>query len=140
MPEHRAYEQEVHQLVVKYRLQEFVHFRGHRTDMPNVMQELDLLVTLSAGSVIAEAMAAGKPVIGTPIGSTADTIVHGVTGYLMPLHPMEAIVNKILELATDSDLNIRVGQQARKHAEETFGVKAHVQKVQSIYEKLFRTI
>ena len=64
--EHRAYKQDVHQWVTKYQIQEFVHFRGHRTDMPNVMQELNLLVTLSAGSVIAEAMAAGKPVIGTP--------------------------------------------------------------------------
>ena len=135
-PEHRAYEWDIRQLVVEYRLQEFVHFEGHRTDMPNVMQELDLLLTLSAGSVIAEAMAAGKPVIGTPIGSTADTIVHGVTGYVVPLHPMEAIVNKILELAADLDLNVRIGQQARKHAEEAFGVKAHVQKVQRIYDKL----
>ena len=117
-PEHRAYEQEVRQLVVKYRLQDFIHFRGYRTDMPKAMQELDLLVTLSAGSVIAEAMAAGKPVIGTPTGSTADMVVHGVTGYVFPLHPMEAIVSKILELATDLDLNIRMGQQARKHAEE----------------------
>ena len=135
-PEHRAYEWDVHQSVVKYQLQDFVHFRGHRTDMPKTIQELDLLVTLSAGSVIAEAMAAGKPVIGTPIGSTTDTVVHGVTGYVVPSHPMEAIVNKILELATDSDLNIRMGQQARKHAEKTFGIEAHVQKVQDIYGKL----
>ena len=135
-PEHRAYERDVRQLVVKYQLQDFIHFRGHRTDMPTVMQELDLLVTLSAGSVIAEAMAAGKPVIGTPIGSTADTVVHGVTGYVVPWHPIETIVNKILKLATDSDLNIRMGQQARKHADEAFGLKAHVQKVQNIYGKL----
>lgn len=135
-PEHRAYEQEVRQCVLKYQLQKFVYSRGHRTDMPNVMQELDLLVTLSAGSVIAEAMAAGKPVIGTPIGSTADTIVHGVTGYVVPLHPMEAIVNKILEFAANSNLNIRLGQQARKHAEGTLDIKAHVQKVQNIYEQL----
>ncbi len=134
-PEHRAYEQEVRQWVLKYQLQKFVHFRGHRTDMPNVMQELDLLVTLSAGSVIAEAMAAGKPVIGTPVGSTADMIVHDVTGYVIPLHPMQAIVDKILAFATDSGLNIRIGQHARKHAEETFGIKAHVEKVQGIYLK-----
>ena len=80
--EHRAYEQEVRQLVAKHQLQEIVHFAGHRTDMPKAMLALDLLVTLSAGSVIAEAMAAGKPVIGTPIGSTTDMIVHGVTGYM----------------------------------------------------------
>ena len=137
-PEHRTYEQEVRQLVTEYGLQERIHFAGHRMDMPAAMQELDLLVTLSAGSVIPEAMATGKPVIGTPIGSTAEMIVHGVTGYVVPLHPIEAIVNKILAFATDPDLNIRIGQHARKHAEETFGIKAHVQKVQGIYEELLK--
>lgn len=135
-PEHRAYEQEVRQLVAKHQLQEIVHFAGHRTDMPKAMLALDLLVTLSAGSVIAEAMAAGKPVIGTPIGSTADMIVHGVTGYVMPLEPIDEIANQIIELVDVPTRGLSMGQQARKYAEETFGVEAHVQKVQDIYEKL----
>ncbi len=135
-PEHRAYAQDVRQLVVKHQLQAVVHFAGHRTDMPNAMQELDLLVTLSAGSVIAEAMAAGKPVIGTPIGSTTDMIVHGITGYVIPLASIDAIVNQIIELANDPTRSLAMGQQARRHAEEAFSVEAHVQKVQDIYEKL----
>ena len=135
-PVHHTYEREVRQLVAKYQLQEIVHFTGHRTDMPKAMQELDLLVTLSAGSVIAEAMAAGKPIIGTPIGSTADMIAHGVTGYVVPLDPIEKIVDKIIELAEDPIQSMRIGQAARKHAEEAFGVEAHVQKVQNVYERL----
>lgn len=135
-PEHRAYAQDVHQLVVKHQLQAVVHFAGHRTDMPNTMQELDLLVTLSAGSVIAEAMATGKPVIGTPIGSTTDMIVHGITGYVIPLVSIDAIVNQIIELANDPTRSLAMGQQARRHAEEAFGVETHIQKVQDIYEKL----
>ncbi len=135
-PEHRVYEQEVRQLVVKHQLQEVVHFAGHCTDMPKAMQKLDLLVTLSAGSVIAEAMAAGKPVIGTPIGSTVEMIVHGVTGYVVPLDPIDGIANQIIKLAGDSPQSVRIGQAARKYAEETFSVEMHVQKVQDIYEKL----
>ena len=135
-PEHRTYEQEVRQSVAKYGLQERIHFTGHRTDMPTAMQELDLLVTLSAGSVIAEAMATGKPVIGTPIGSTAEMIVHGVTGYVVPLDPIEAIVDKIIELAEDPNQSLHMGQAARKRAEEAFNVEKHVQKVQDIYKKL----
>ncbi len=135
-PGHRTYAREVRQLVAKYQLQDIIHFTGHRTDMPRAMQELDLLVTLSAGSVIAEAMAAGKPVIGTPIGSTTDMIVHGVTGYVVPLDPMEKIVDKIIALAEDPIGSMRIGQAARKHAEEAFGIEAHVQKVQDIYERL----
>ena len=135
-PAHRTYEREIRQLVATYQLQDSIHFTGHRTDMPRTLQALDLLVTLSAGSVIAEAMAAGKPVIGTPIGSTADMIVHGVTGYVVPLDPIEKIVHKIIELAQDPIRSIRIGQAARKHAEETFGIEAYIQKVQNIYETL----
>ena len=135
-PEHRAYEQEVRQLVAKHQLQECIRFVGHRPDMPKALQELDLLVTLSAGSVIAEAMAAGKPVIGTPIGSTPDMIVHGVTGYIIPLEPIDAIANQIIELVNAPPRSLSIGQQARKHAEGAFGVEAHVQKVQRIYKKL----
>ena len=135
-PEHSTYEREVHQLVAKHQLHGIVHFTGHRTDMPKAMQELDLLVTLSAGSVIAEAMAAGKPVIGTPVGSTTEMIVHGVTGYIMPPEPTEEIANKIVELVKDPTQSIRMGQRARKYAEAAFGVETHVQKVQDIYEEL----
>ena len=138
-PEHRTYEREVRQLIAKYRLQEFIHFTSHRTDMPKAMQELDLLVTLSAGSVIAEAMAAGKPVIGTPVGSTAEMIVHGETGYVVPLDPIEDIADKIVELAKDPNRSRRMGQQGRKYAEEAFGVERHVQKIQGVYEKLLTT-
>lgn len=135
-PEHRTYEREVRQLVAKYGVQEFVHFTGHRTDMPKAMQELDLLVTLSAGSVIAEAMAAGKPVIGIPVGSAAEMIVHGETGYILPLDPIGGIADKIVELAKDPNRSVRMGQRARRYAEQAFSIEMHVQKVQKVYERL----
>ncbi len=134
--EHRTYEHEVRQLVAKYGMQAFVRFTGHCTDMPKAMQELDLLVTLSAGSVIAEAMAVGKPVIGTPVGSTTEMIVHGETGYVVPLDPIEEIADKIIELAKDPDRSGRMGQRARKYAEEAFSIEMHVQKVQEVYERV----
>ena len=134
--EHRTYEHEVRQSVAKYGLQAFIHFTGHRTDMPQAMQELDLLITLSAGSVIAEAMAAGKPVIGTPVGSTTEMIVHGETGYVVPLDPIDGIADKIVELAKDPNRSKRMGQCARKYAEEAFGVERHVRMVEDIYKKL----
>ena len=162
-PEHRTYERKVRQVVAKYGLQALVHFTGHRADMPKAMQELDLLVTLSAGSVIAEAMAAGKPVIGTPVGSTAEMIVHGETGYvvdlqpewrspslpemivhgktgyIVPLDPIEGIADKIVELATDRNRSVRMGQRARKYAEEAFSIEKHVRMVENIYRKLLIT-
>ncbi|MCE2402958.1 glycosyltransferase family 4 protein [Candidatus Poribacteria bacterium] len=138
-PEHRAYDKEVRQLVSEYQLDDSIHFAGHRDDIPRAMQELDLLVTLSAGSIIAEAMASGKPVIGTPIGSTSEMIIDGVTGYVVPLDSIEAISDRIVQLITDSDKCKQMGNAARKHAEEAFSIEKHVQKIQNIYEKLIET-
>lgn len=135
-PEHRAYQREVRELVVKRQLNEVIYFTGHRTDMPTVMRELDLLITLSAGSVIAEAMATGKPVIGTPLGSTAEMIVDGVTGWVMPLHPIAAIANRIVQLIKNPDCCAQIGNAARKRAIEAYSIETHVQKIQGLYEKL----
>ena len=54
----------------------------------------------------------------------------------MPLHPIEAIASKILEFATDPNLNIHIGQQARRSAEQALSIGIHVQKIQDVYEKL----
>ena len=136
MPEHRTYQREVRELVAKYQLNEAICFAGHRTDMPRVMQELHLLITLSAGSVIAEAMASGKPVIGTSIGSTSEMIVDDVTGWVMPAHPVEAIAARIVQLVKNPNRCAQMGCAARKQAVEAFGIQTHVQKVQNVYEKL----
>ncbi len=150
---HRAYEREVHQLVAQRNIAaqgahdsqfaQFFYFMGHRNDMPQAMQELDLLVTLSAGSVIAEAMASGKPVIGTPIGSTLDMIVDGVTGWVIPLptgaretRGVEAIASRIVHLAKMPQFCTQAGKAARKRAEETFGIEAQVENIRGIYEEL----
>ena len=108
--------------------------------MPKAMQELDLLVTLSAGSVIAEAMAAGKPVIGTPVGSTSEMIVHDKTGYIVPLNPIEGIADKIVELCQRSRTEADVwGNGQENTLKKPSALKRHVQKIQDVYEKLLIT-
>ena len=133
---HRIYENEVRRSVLDYKLQDVVYFMGHRNDMPKAMAELDLLVTLSAGSVIAEAMACGKPVIGTPIGSTADMIVDGETGFILPEDAIELISEKIVHLVRNPDNCMQIGSTARKHAERNFSIEKYVHSIQAIYETL----
>ncbi len=135
-PKHRTFAKQVRELVTKYNLNDRIHLTGYRDDMHQVMQELDLLVTLSAGSVIAEAMASGLPVIGTSIGSTDEMIVEGVTGYIFPTDKIDHISAKIIQLAKNPELCIQLGNAARNHAESTFGIDRHVQKIQDIYMEL----
>ena len=137
-PKHRAYESEIRQLISKLKLDNVIHFTGHRDYIHIAMQELDILVTLSAGSVIAEAMATGKPVIGTPIGSTTEMIVDGETGWVVSTDPIEGIAGKIVQLYNDRYLCIQMGIAARKQAEYTFSISEHVRKVQLVYDRLLR--
>ena len=135
-PNHLAYERELRQSISELNLTDYVTCTGHREDMPAVMQGLDLLITVSAGSVIPEAMAAGKPVIGTSVGSTTDMIDNGRTGWVVPLFPIEGIAAKILRLIQTPSLCKQMGRAGRAHAEQHFSIARHVEKVQAVYDRL----
>lgn len=137
-PEHLAYERELRQLISELNLADYVTCTSHREDIPAVMQGLDLLVTLSAGSVIPEAMAAGKPVIATPVGSSTDMIEDGTTGWIVPPVPIEGIAAKIVQVITNASHCAQMGSAARAHAEEHFSIAKHVEQVQAIYDRLIQ--
>ena len=135
-PEHLVYERELRQLISELNLADYVTCTGHRENMPEVMQGLDLLVTLSAGSVIPEAMAAGKPVIASPVGSSTDMIEDGKTGWIVPPHPIEEIAAKIVHAIQNPSLCEEMGSAARAYAERHFSIAKHVEQVQAIYDRL----
>jgi len=67
-----VYEQKILNLINSYNLQDSFKLIGYRDDVSAIMSALDLLVLPSRlepfGLVLLEAMAAGKPVIGTKVG------------------------------------------------------------------------
>ena len=64
----------------------YVHFAGRRTDIPEMLSAMDLflLTSLCEASPVSimEAMAAGKPVVSTDVGSIRETLIEGKTGFL----------------------------------------------------------
>jgi glycosyltransferase involved in cell wall biosynthesis len=97
-----------------------------------VMRHLDVLVAPSRqepfGTVLAEAMAAGTPVVATRVGGLAEVVADGVTGRLVtPGRPDElaAAVLEVLEHRT------RMGAAARERAQR-FGADAYADRVEAI--------
>jgi glycosyltransferase involved in cell wall biosynthesis len=85
--------------------------------MPSIEDAWNLAVT--------EAMAGGKPVIGTDSGGIPEQIVEGVTGFLVPVKSPEELAQRMVTLARDPDLRMRFGQAGRRRAELQFN-ETHV--------------
>lgn len=100
-------------------LHDAVHFLGTRSDVPEVLSVIDVLVLSShmeASPVsVLEAMAAEKPVVATRVGSVAETIRDGETGYLVAPGDARAIANRVTALLKDRGRAAAMGRAGREH-------------------------
>jgi len=135
-PNRFDYFREVQQSIEEHDIAEYIVFTGYRRDMPEVLVSLDLMVTLSDGGVIIEAMASGLAVIGTDIAGTSEMIDDGVTGLLLPQDNIHAVSEAIIRLLDDEDTRNEMGKAGRKRAEKLFDERKYTQLIEAIYEVL----
>lgn len=75
--------------------------------------------------VLGEAMAAGLPVVTTPVGSNAETVTDGETGFLVPAEDHAALSEALLRLIEDPALSRIMGARARAEASARFNAAAN---------------
>jgi glycosyltransferase involved in cell wall biosynthesis len=94
-----------------------VRFVGTRTDVPDVLRALDVMVSAAAsepyGLAILEAMATGTPVVATAAGGAVELLEQGVTGILVPPGDPPALTSALERLAADRDLRMALAQRSR---------------------------
>ena len=83
-----------------------------------------------------EAMALGRPVIGTNIGGTPEQVAEGETGLLVPPSDPPAIAAALSRLAADPNLRSRMGAAGRKRIEKNFPLETMVHRIQNLYATL----
>lgn len=64
-------------------------------------------------SAVAEASAIGLPVIASNVGGTRELVEDNVTGYLVPPKNVQALVDRMLDLLTDTNKGNSMGQAGR---------------------------
>jgi len=116
-------------------------FTGFRSDLPAVMQALDVLVLASVspepfGRVLIEAMAAGKPVVATDAGATREIIEDGVQGLWVPPGDVAALAHAIVTLLSHREQALAMGQAGRQRVLERFTVQQYVDGIQKVYREL----
>ena len=97
-----------------------------------IMRHLDVLVAPSReepfGTVLAEAMAAGTPVVATRVGGLAETVVDGETGRLVAPGRPDELATAVLEVLARRE---QMGAAARSWAQR-FGADAYADRVEPL--------
>jgi glycosyltransferase involved in cell wall biosynthesis len=102
----------------KLGLSESVYLAGARSDVPELLSLLTAFVLTSHNEAnpvsILEAMACGKPVVATRVGSVAETVLDRETGFLAPAGDARRIARHLLHLLRKPQLAQRMGQRGRE--------------------------
>ncbi len=117
-------------------------FLGYRSgeELKNLVAKAAFVVVPSewyenCSMVVLEAMALGKPVIGSRIGGIPEQIDDGRTGLLFEMGNVEELVAKMQALASDSILRAAMGQAAREKLEKYYSLTRHCRQLISLYEE-----
>ncbi|HJU88872.1 MAG TPA: glycosyltransferase [Gemmatimonadaceae bacterium] len=116
---------------------DMVHFTGYRVDAGKLHAAFDVSVLCSVSegfpNTLVEAMAAGKPVVCTDVGSCREAVLDGVTGFVVPPSRPDAFAERLAKLLDDPDLRARMGAAGRERARS----RHHGQQVLSALEALY---
>jgi glycosyltransferase involved in cell wall biosynthesis len=139
----RAFAAELHAQAEAPNLAGRVRFTGPRRDARRVMAMADVVVHSAAtpepfGRVIIEALAAGRPVIGTGAGGVTDILEHEATGLLVPPADAQALARAIERLAEEPALRERLAESGRRHVTAVYSGSQHVSRVTAIYQQCFK--
>ncbi len=133
---------ELQKLAAQLGIAEHVRFIGKR-------QPDELRYYYSAGDVVVttpwyepfgltplEAMACGRPVIGSAVGGITSTVVNGETGFLVPPRDPEALADRLQQLLNQPELCRRMGLLARKRVKREFTWSIVAMRTGALYETL----
>jgi glycosyltransferase involved in cell wall biosynthesis len=85
---------------------------------------------------VLEAMAAGLPVICTPVGGVPEAVTDGREGWVIPPGDIAALSNALDSLLSRAELRRRMGDAARHKIESLFSVAHILPQVEQLYEQL----
>lgn len=128
------------ELAAQLNLTKVVCFAGRRPSHPNLHHLFDVSVLCSVSEALSnsilEAMAAGNPVVATEVGATADAVVNGKTGLLVPPGDPVRLSRAIESLLADPSRARAMGAAGLQRARERYSPEVALDALQSLYHGL----
>jgi glycosyltransferase involved in cell wall biosynthesis len=85
-------------------------------------------------TVVMEAMAAGLPVVSTPIGGVPEMVADAATGLLVPARQPAALADALGRLLADPELARSLGEAGRQRAASLFAIEKSVQALRALFQ------
>ncbi len=127
-------------LIAELGLGERVRLLGHRSDVQDLYEAMDVFVlsSLREGlpNVVLEAMALEVAVIATRIAGVPSLMEHEVHGLLVGPGSVEELAGSLLRLLGDAALRQRLAEAARRKVEQEYTFGSRMARVRSIYDRL----
>ena len=119
-----------------------IEFLGHiePDELPKYYTEADIFVRPSRseglGNSFLEAMAAGVPVIGTPVGGIPDFLIDGETGLFCQVDDPSDLAEKMERLIADEQLQQKLITNGRKLVAEKYDWNIIAGRMNNIFQRL----
>jgi glycosyltransferase involved in cell wall biosynthesis len=111
-----------------------------REQVPALMCAADIVVSVPwyepFGIVPVEAMACGRPVVGSAVGGLLDTVVPGTTGELVPPRRPDALAGVLRDLLADPERREAYGRAGRERAVEHYPWDRVVEQTEHVYAEV----
>lgn len=115
-------------------------FIGQRRDVPELLAAADCVLMPSRyegfGLAVAEAMAAGRPVVASRVDSLMELIEDGVSGLLVEPEDPQALAEGALKVLGSSSLAQSLGARGKARVVERFTLQAMLKAHEELYEML----
>jgi glycosyltransferase involved in cell wall biosynthesis len=117
-----------------------VIFTGLRSDVPALLSAVDVSVMPSLNealsNVLLESMAAGAAVVATDVGGTAEALVDGNNGVLIPPGNPTVMADAIVRLVDDPAYARELGENARRTIRDRYSLDRMVASTETLYDEL----
>ena len=117
-----------------------VIFTGLRSDVPALLSAVDVSVMPSLNealsNVLLESMAAGAAVVATDVGGTAEALVNGHNGVLVPPANPAVLAEAILRLVGNPSLARELGATAQRTIHDRYSLDRMVASTEALYDHL----
>ena len=87
---------------------------------------------------VLEAMAYGKPVVGSRMGGIPELVLDGETGFLFEAGSVDGLRACLDQLMQDGNLRRRLGANARQRVQADFSIDGHNTGLMDIYESILK--